>query len=72
MELLAPLGPVYQAGTLAGNPVTMAAGRETLALLDAAAYARLETLGERFAAGLTAVPRRRAVSRDACSGPGRC
>ncbi|HEY2387270.1 MAG TPA: glutamate-1-semialdehyde 2,1-aminomutase [Candidatus Binatia bacterium] len=52
MEQLAPLGPVYQAGTLAGNPVTMAAGRETLSLLDEAAYARLEALGARLAAGL--------------------
>ncbi len=52
MELVAPLGPVYQAGTLAGNPVTMAAGRETLALLDAPAYARLEALGARAEDGL--------------------
>jgi glutamate-1-semialdehyde 2,1-aminomutase len=55
MEQLAPVGPVYQAGTLAGNPVTMAAGRETLALLDAAAYAQLETLGARMAAGLETI-----------------
>jgi len=52
MDLLAPLGPVYQAGTLAGNPVTMAAGRETLALLDPAAYARLEAHGARAEEGL--------------------
>ena len=52
MELIAPLGPVYQAGTLAGNPVTMAAGRQTLGLLDAAAYARLDALGARAEEGL--------------------
>jgi glutamate-1-semialdehyde 2,1-aminomutase len=52
MDLLAPLGPVYQAGTLSGNPLTMTAGRETLALLDAQAYARLEALGSRAEAGL--------------------
>lgn len=43
MELLAPLGPVYQAGTLSGNPVAIAAGLTTLRLADAAAYARLES-----------------------------
>jgi glutamate-1-semialdehyde 2,1-aminomutase len=59
MELLAPLGPVYQAGTLAGNPVAMAAGRETLALLDAPAYTKLEELGARVEDGL------RRVLRDA-------
>jgi len=55
MELLAPLGPVYQAGTLSGNPVAMAAGAATLEVLladDGAAYGRLEALGARLAAGL--------------------
>jgi glutamate-1-semialdehyde 2,1-aminomutase len=42
MELLAPLGPVYQAGTLSGNPLAVAAGRATLDLLDAEAYARID------------------------------
>ena len=41
MELLAPLGPVYQAGTLSGNPVAAAAGLATLRGADAAAYERL-------------------------------
>ncbi len=46
MERLAPLGPVYQAGTLSGNPVAMAAGRATLEQLrDGAVYERLEGLG---------------------------
>ena len=62
MEQLAPVGPVYQAGTLAGNPVTMAAGRETLALLDAAAYAHLETLGAKMAAGLETILARHGVA----------
>jgi glutamate-1-semialdehyde 2,1-aminomutase len=47
MRLVAPGGPVYQAGTLSGNPVAMAAGLATLKLLDRSAYARLErTSGE--------------------------
>jgi glutamate-1-semialdehyde 2,1-aminomutase len=46
MDCLAPLGPVYQAGTLSGNPVAMAAGLAALAELEAQnAYARLEDLG---------------------------
>jgi glutamate-1-semialdehyde 2,1-aminomutase len=52
MRLVAPEGPVYQAGTLSGNPLAMAAGIATLALLDGAAYARLEALGARLEAGL--------------------
>jgi glutamate-1-semialdehyde 2,1-aminomutase len=55
MEMLAPLGPVYQAGTLSGNPVSMSAGRETVALLDDRAYATLETLGARLEEGLRRV-----------------
>ena len=45
MDQLAPNGPVYQAGTLSGNPVAVAAGLATLRQLDAGAYARLEALG---------------------------
>jgi glutamate-1-semialdehyde 2,1-aminomutase len=41
MNLVAPLGPVYQAGTLSGNPVAVAAGIATLSLLDDHVYARL-------------------------------
>ena len=49
MDLLAPLGPVYQAGTLSGNPVAMAAGLATLRLLEQAdAYRVLETRGRLF------------------------
>jgi len=52
MDMLAPVGPVYQAGTLSGNPVTMAAGHATLRHLDEAAYVRLDRSGDRVAAQL--------------------
>jgi glutamate-1-semialdehyde 2,1-aminomutase len=53
MGNVAPLGPVYQAGTLSGNPLAVAAGLATLrALEDAAVYERLERLGARFARGI--------------------
>jgi glutamate-1-semialdehyde 2,1-aminomutase len=52
MERVAPAGDVYQAGTLSGNPLAVAAGRATLAKLDAGAYDRLGALTERLAAGL--------------------
>ncbi|NRQ48541.1 glutamate-1-semialdehyde 2,1-aminomutase [Aeromicrobium stalagmiti] len=42
MEQLAPVGPVYQAGTLSGNPIATTAGLTTLRLADAAAYERLD------------------------------
>src|SRR5207245_5268717 len=48
MSLVAPLGPVYQAGTLSGNPLAMAAGLATLELLDDAAYETLEDRGARL------------------------
>lgn len=48
MQHLSPLGPVYQAGTLSGNPLAMAAGISTLSMLDDAAYARLDSMGERM------------------------
>jgi glutamate-1-semialdehyde 2,1-aminomutase len=55
MERVAPAGPVYQAGTLSGNPLAVAAGRATLAVLAAdggAAYRRLEAAGARLQAGI--------------------
>jgi glutamate-1-semialdehyde 2,1-aminomutase len=53
MGNVAPLGPVYQAGTLSGNPLAVAAGLATLrALEDTAVYERLERLGARFARGI--------------------
>jgi glutamate-1-semialdehyde 2,1-aminomutase len=59
MRLVAPLGPVYQAGTLSGNPLTMAAGLATLRELDASVYAGLEAYGARLEVELLAagVPR---------------
>jgi glutamate-1-semialdehyde 2,1-aminomutase len=53
MELLAPTGPVYQAGTLSGNPLAMAAGIATLDLLmEDGTYEQLEQLGQMLGAGL--------------------
>jgi len=52
MERIAPAGDVYQAGTLSGNPLAVAAGLATLQLLDADAYARLAAITERLASGL--------------------
>jgi glutamate-1-semialdehyde 2,1-aminomutase len=53
MDCLAPLGPVYQAGTLSGNPLAMAAGLAALEALAAGnAYERLEQLGASLEAGL--------------------
>jgi glutamate-1-semialdehyde 2,1-aminomutase len=49
---IAPAGDVYQAGTLSGNPLAVAAGLATLRLLDEAAYARLAAMTERLAGGL--------------------
>lgn len=54
MDQLAPLGPVYQAGTLSGNPVAVAAGLAALTQLRShrEIYSRLEVLGARLAVGL--------------------
>jgi glutamate-1-semialdehyde 2,1-aminomutase len=52
MSMLAPAGEVYQAGTLSGNPLAVAAGLQTLELLDESAYLRLAEITERLAAGL--------------------
>jgi len=52
MSCLAPLGPVYQAGTLAGNPLATAAGLAVLGRLDGSAYATLAATAARLAAGL--------------------
>ena len=55
MDTVAPVGPVYQAGTLSGNPVAVSAGLALLSLLresEQSIYQRLETVGERLAAGL--------------------
>jgi glutamate-1-semialdehyde 2,1-aminomutase len=52
MEMVSPLGPVYQAGTLSGNPVAVSAGLATLERLGDALYVRLEDLGARLQTGL--------------------
>ena len=52
MAGLAPLGGVYQAGTLSGNPLATAAGLAALALLDADAYARLDATAAALATGM--------------------
>ncbi len=55
MAYVAPLGPVYQGGTLSGNPIATAAGLAALEQLDAAAYDRLEATAARLQAGFQAV-----------------
>lgn len=52
MEMVAPLGPVYQAGTLSGNPLAMAAGAAALSQLTPQAYEALERKGARLEEGL--------------------
>ncbi|MHB9003114.1 MAG: glutamate-1-semialdehyde 2,1-aminomutase [Coriobacteriia bacterium] len=53
MEALAPIGPVYQAGTLSGNPIAMVAGLATIeALKEPGVYQQLNVKGQRLATGL--------------------
>jgi len=53
MEMVSPVGSVYQAGTLSGNPLAVAAGLETLRILiDEDPYDRLEAVGKRIAEGI--------------------
>jgi glutamate-1-semialdehyde 2,1-aminomutase len=67
MERIAPAGDVYQAGTLSGNPLAVAAGRAALELLDAAAYVRLAQTTEALADGLrTAAGDRPVQVQSAC------
>jgi glutamate-1-semialdehyde 2,1-aminomutase len=61
MEQLAPSGPVYQAGTLSGNPLAVAAGLASLRLLDDGAYERLGAITARLAEGLRAAAGERPV-----------
>jgi glutamate-1-semialdehyde 2,1-aminomutase len=62
MERVAPAGDVYQAGTLSGNPLAVAAGRATLALLDEQAYLDLSARTRALADGLREAAGDRAVS----------
>ena len=62
MDQLAPLGPVYQAGTLSGNPLAVAAGMETLHMLGRrGSYETLEAKGQRLADGLNDVIRKHEI-----------
>ncbi len=63
MEMMAPSGPVYQAGTLSGNPLAMTAGIETLkALSRRGVYGKLEAGAERLARGLQDAAQREGIS----------
>ncbi len=68
MERVAPAGDVYQAGTLSGNPLAVAAGLETLAMLDEAAHLRLAATTQALATGLREVAAGRPV--QIASAPG--
>src|SRR4051812_32982047 len=61
MDLLAPLGPVYQAGTLSGNPLAMAAGIAALIALTPAIYQELEKCGAALEAGMKETAKRASV-----------
>ncbi len=62
MEQIAPLGPVYQAGTLSGNPLAMTAGIETLTLLRApGVYRQLEMRARQLSSGIEAEAKRAGV-----------
>ena len=62
MGLVSPAGPVYQAGTLSGNPLAMTAGLWCLGQLKPPVYAYLATLGRRLAAGLADAAREAGVA----------
>jgi len=62
MQQVAPLGPVYQAGTLSGNPVAVSAALATFPHLDAKLYAHLEILGARLEAGLARATEKQGVA----------
>ncbi|MDP9384423.1 MAG: glutamate-1-semialdehyde 2,1-aminomutase [Actinomycetota bacterium] len=62
MERVAPAGDVYQAGTLSGNPLAVAAGRASLELLDDVAYLRLDATTRALAEGLTEAADRHGVA----------
>ena len=65
MDMIAPLGPVYQAGTLSGNPLAMAAGLATLRHLrdhQKEIYPQLETLSEKLVDGVAAAAKRAGIT----------
>ncbi len=62
MDMIAPQGPVYQAGTLSGNPVAVSAGLKTLEILEREnPYPRLESVTRRLGEGLAALARERGI-----------
>jgi glutamate-1-semialdehyde 2,1-aminomutase len=67
MNMVAPLGPMYQAGTLSGNPLAMAAGLATLRQLKAhpEIYARIDSLSGKLVAGVLAAAKRAGVPMTA-------
>jgi glutamate-1-semialdehyde 2,1-aminomutase len=68
MNRIAPAGDVYQAGTLSGNPVAVAAGLATLRKLDGAAYVRIKGVTDTLAAGLRAAAGDRPVQVSSVPG----
>ena len=62
MEMVSPAGPVYQAGTLSGNPLAMTAGLWCLSQLKPKLYRDLASLGSRLAVGLADAARAAGVS----------
>jgi glutamate-1-semialdehyde 2,1-aminomutase len=70
MERVAPAGDVYQAGTLSGNPLAVAAARATLSRLDDRAYARLEEVTHALAEGLAGAAEEAGVALQVQSVPG--
>ena len=72
MEMIAPAGDVYQAGTLSGNPLAVAAGLATLRRLDDAAYIRLQATTEALASGLRDAARDADVPVDVVNTTGLC
>jgi len=70
MERIAPAGDVYQAGTLSGNPLAVAAALATLELLDAGAYERLDAVTRAIGTGLAERARNAGVAVQVQSAPG--
>jgi glutamate-1-semialdehyde 2,1-aminomutase len=70
MEQIAPAGDVYQAGTLSGNPLAVAAGLTALRLLDDSAYARLSATTEALATGLREAAASASVPVTVATAPG--
>jgi glutamate-1-semialdehyde 2,1-aminomutase len=70
MERIAPAGDVYQAGTLSGNPLAVAAGLAALRLLDESAYLRLRSTTDALAAGLREAAATASVPVTVATAPG--